>query len=435
VISFTQVKPQRLPGESNWGRVTLSAPCDIQLCIQPNIKPGIKSGFKLGVRLGLKLGLNLSIGYFFLLGHCLPIQASQTIFQTVSLPNHSVKLDWQLTVFPHLLLTQTIQAKQFFKPQPIILPTASHLNLSTFGLPVNFPSTLQLKSASQAQLLNLNFPNQQPVPVTQALAQLGVDDYFERAFYYYNQGHYNSAIAYYNRVLSIDSAYAEAYNNRANAYASLGEFLTAISDYSQALKYEHPEPGLVYYNRGNTYFDMGRYSEAINDYSAAIAAHNSHLELIYYNRGNANFLLQRYDSALADYDQAIEADPTYASAYNNRGNARFYLDDDLGAITDYTEALALTAETDREQRQQQYYNRANVYYDLGNYEQAIADYSAALALAPEHADALYSRAISQMFLGERRSALIDLQAAIVLYNQAGNVEWYQYAQDLFDRWQ
>ena len=275
------------------------------------------------------------------------------------------------------------------------------------------------------------------------LLQGGADDYFDRAYDYFDRGSLRSAISYYDRVLSLDPSYAEAYNNRGNAHADLGDYARAISDFTAALNYDHPDLGLIYYNRGNTYLEMGRYEAAIADFSDAIGRGGGRITLAYYNRGNANLALRRYNSAIDDFSQAIVRDAAYVQAYNNRGSARFYLENYADALEDYTAAIDLEYASDRASLtlRQAHYNRGNIYYQLGDYRRALADYSDALAVelldadSQQSADLFYRRALARMFLGERDAALADLDRAIELYDIAGSVEWVQNAQNLPDRWQ
>ncbi|TAF55929.1 MAG: tetratricopeptide repeat protein [Oscillatoriales cyanobacterium] len=299
---------------------------------------------------------------------------------------------------------------------------------------------LSLGSPFQGQAIDVA-----PLTRSPQVAQLATDDYFERASYYFEHGSLQSALSYYSRVLSLDPSYAEAYNNRANAHADLRQYPEAIADFSEALNYAHPDLGLIYYNRGNTYLEMGRYDEAIADFSDAIQQNYSRIALAYYNRGNANLFLRRYYSAIDDFNQAISHDPGYVEAYNNRGSTQVYLENFADAINDYSTAIDLeqTSPTSSKTLEQAYYNRANVYYQLGDHSRAVADYTAALTLnlpdlpsdQAQRADVLYGRALAYMFLGHRPEALIDLDQAIELYNQTGNVEWYQNTQMLRDRWQ
>ncbi len=102
---------------------------------------------------------------------------------------------------------------------------------------------------------------------------------------------YEQAIADYDQALALNPEYAEAYNNRGNAYADLGDYEQAIADYDQALAL-NPEYAEAYNNRGVAYASLGE-----------------------------------YEIAIADYDQAISLNPDYASAYINRGIIYIYQPD------------------------------------------------------------------------------------------------------------
>lgn len=62
---------------------------------------------------------------------------------------------------------------------------------------------------------------------------------------------------------------AQAYYNRANTYATLGQHDEALADYTQAISIV-PNLAQIYNKRGLTYHKLGRYNEALVDYTRAI---------------------------------------------------------------------------------------------------------------------------------------------------------------------
>ena len=80
-----------------------------------------------------------------------------------------------------------------------------------------------------------------------------------------------------------------AYNNRGFAYASKGDYDTAITNYNKALEFDP--------NDAWTYFQLG---------------------FAYSNKGN-------YDQAIADYTKAVELNPNNEIANNNLQNLQNYL--------------------------------------------------------------------------------------------------------------
>jgi len=63
---------------------------------------------------------------------------------------------------------------------------------------------------------------------------------------------YQKAIDDCSKAIELDPKNADAYNNRGNAYASLGEYQKAIDDCSKAIELD-PKNADAYNNRGNAY--------------------------------------------------------------------------------------------------------------------------------------------------------------------------------------
>ena len=62
-------------------------------------------------------------------------------------------------------------------------------------------------------------------------------------------GEYKSAISDFTTAIKLDPDYPAAYNNRGVAYGNLGEHRSAISDYTTAIKLD-PDYAKAYRNRG-----------------------------------------------------------------------------------------------------------------------------------------------------------------------------------------
>jgi tetratricopeptide (TPR) repeat protein len=118
------------------------------------------------------------------------------------------------------------------------------------------------------------------------------------------------------RLTSIGNPkYAEAYNNRANAYIRKGQYDKVISDCNKAIEL-NPRLAGAYYNRGLAYHQgKKQYDKAISDYNRAIKR-NPRLARAQ-TKG-------QYDKAISDFTKAIEINPSFAKAYNNRGVSYFY---------------------------------------------------------------------------------------------------------------
>jgi tetratricopeptide (TPR) repeat protein len=72
------------------------------------------------------------------------------------------------------------------------------------------------------------------------------------------------AITDYTSAIELDARYAKAYNNRGNAYATLGDLEQAVADYDRALELDD-SLDLTYFNRGVINYKLGNYEAAILD--------------------------------------------------------------------------------------------------------------------------------------------------------------------------
>ena len=137
--------------------------------------------------------------------------------------------------------------------------------------------------------------SQPPVALTTAA------DYFQRGDYDYDRGDCDAAIADYSQAITLDPAFAEAYNNRAYTYMMRQEYDRALPDLDRAIQLR-PDYAHALMNRGdiyNYYYQIDR-ARAIADYDRVIALgptamHDSsvcgHRWLAVHNGWNAGTLL------------------------------------------------------------------------------------------------------------------------------------------------
>ena len=121
-------------------------------------------------------------------------------------------------------------------------------------------------------------------------------------------GDYNSAIEDYTKALEKDASYAQAVFNRGNAYFSLRHYDLAMSDYSKALEADVKDAKALN-NRGAAWFKKGNLQSAMANYSMAIAAAPDDPDL-YLNRGKTYEALGEADKAREDFLQVKKLDPS-----------------------------------------------------------------------------------------------------------------------------
>jgi protein O-GlcNAc transferase len=130
-------------------------------------------------------------------------------------------------------------------------------------------------------------------------------------------GRFDSALASFDRALSIKPDYAEAFYNRGIVLLKIRRFDQALASYDQALAIR-PDYAEAHANRAVTLMELNRLEDALTDFGRALALRPDYAEA-FYNRGIALTRLERFEPALADYDSALAIVPDYPGALANRG--------------------------------------------------------------------------------------------------------------------
>ena len=247
------------------------------------------------------------------------------------------------------------------------------------------------------------------------------DAYNNRAVAYASKGDFDNAIKNHNTAIKLNPCQAGLYNNRGATYVDQKDFDNGIQNYNMAIQLD-PHYTEAYYNRGIAYDAKDAVDKAIIDYDAAIKLNPHHAEA-YNNRGIAYGRKDKLDNAIQDFNMAIQINPCHTEAYYNRGIAYANKNDFDNAIADYTIATKLRPDADAP-----YYNRGIAYFNKGEFNNAITDYTAALRINPHHASTYYNRGNAYFNKGEFDEAIRDYARAIRIdpyhanaYNNSGSV--------------
>lgn len=228
--------------------------------------------------------------------------------------------------------------------------------------------------------------------------------YWGRAIARRNLNKLSDAILDYKKVLKIDPKNISALEN-------LGDLFQQQGNYNEALEYFNKLIELVSNNA--RYYSKRAYQKGLlKDNKGAIEDLNKAIEIEptnsinFYNRGLAKNNLDNYKNAIEDYSMAIELDPENASAYANRGYAKGSLGDFEGAIEDYNIAINIEKNFIGA-----FLNRALIKYKIDDLEGAIRDSNKVLTLEENNKYALNTRGLAKYKLGDLKSGCIDLKRA------------------------
>ncbi len=191
-------------------------------------------------------------------------------------------------------------------------------------------------------------------------------------------GHYDEAIAVYDKSIQLKPDSSSAYNGLGWTLVKKGGPQGAVKGLLYLSKGIELEPGRAYqwYVRGLAYEHLGQFDHAISDYSKAIdlqprSAYFRWVRGVVYARRSQN------KSALADFSKAVDLDPLYTDGWFWRGNAHRRLGQRDMALGDYSTAIRLNP-----QFAECYCCRAEVLAEVGQWENAAADCSKIIELNP-----------------------------------------------------
>ena len=104
----------------------------------------------------------------------------------------------------------------------------------------------------------------------------------------------------------------------------MNELNKAISDYTNAIKI-NPKYAEAYNNRGNAFFKERNFEEAISDYTKALEI-NSNFIQSYRNRGIAYAKIRKTEEAVSDFKKYLKLNPSDPKALSLQTYIKRYSD-------------------------------------------------------------------------------------------------------------
>jgi tetratricopeptide (TPR) repeat protein len=212
----------------------------------------------------------------------------------------------------------------------------------------------------------------------------------------HQQGQLHSAGVHYEKTLERNPDHFGALINLAGVRRVEGQLADATALCERALRLEQQMPpetcdvGNLHTNLGNLYQLQGRMSESIACYRRALGSRPDDVEALC-NLGNALREQQQLDEALSCLQRAMELQPDAPATINNLG-ALYH---DLGRLSEAQRFFERAVEL--EPRNAKFH--ANLGTVLLDQHCAIECYERALRLQPDDSQALCSRGMSWLSLG------------------------------------
>lgn len=242
------------------------------------------------------------------------------------------------------------------------------------------------------------------------------DVYFRRASEYYNHDQYLRALSDVDNAIKYTPAsdkdmLYKAYSLRGNIYSMTGRHEEALNDFKKALQLD-PKSFVTIYEIANEEFETGDMAAAKADYKKLQRINPRNTEALV---GLTRIAIKEgYTEQAKDLmDQIVDLNPASAGSYIRRANLKKEIGDNTGAAEDLVMAISIEGNS----------RAVGELVSLANddYTAAYNGLSAAIRTAPNVALFYYLRATIAMAHYRYTSALDDFRTIINqnLYNFAG----------------
>lgn len=158
--------------------------------------------------------------------------------------------------------------------------------------------------------------------------------YLRRGNAFVELGQFQSAVDDFSALISINRRVAGYFDNRLQAYRSLGRYADALNDAETVVRMA-PGQAFAYRSRGLVYADTDRLDLAVDDFTTAISLDPANAGL-YVDRGRLLVRAGRMRDAVSDFGRALQIDGGAFDAYRERGLALVRLGESDGALADLT---------------------------------------------------------------------------------------------------
>ncbi len=233
---------------------------------------------------------------------------------------------------------------------------------------------------------------------------------------------YLTALDYFNKAVSIDKKYIEAYLELGNLYLLNEDYKNAKENYEKALTIDPNYPE-VNFALGEIEMRSGNYGDAAVFYEKAIKLDTTSNLKYYYQLGMAYNSLKDSVNTIKNLNKALQINPGYGLA--NYGLAMVY--NENGNYTKAIEQLtkAIDSKGSGLMPNLLYTERGITYLKLNDVDNAYKDFDFAIKINPNDTDSYLERGKILYHMGKDSLAFSDFAKVISIDEQKGEAYAYR----------
>lgn len=133
---------------------------------------------------------------------------------------------------------------------------------------------------------------------------------------------FSEAIEYFDRAISIDSTYSEAFLYRGLAYYELMQYEQSLNDLTRAYWLDARLEDQIHYYLGHVKAALHDFDGAIDHLTKAIQTEPDYA--VYFERGRAFYCIWLYDTAIIDFNASLRLNPNMNEAILYRAKTNYY---------------------------------------------------------------------------------------------------------------
>jgi tetratricopeptide (TPR) repeat protein len=139
--------------------------------------------------------------------------------------------------------------------------------------------------------------------------------WFEQGNVFIKNKGYSDAILAYDKAITLEPGYFEAWNGKADAL-NLAQHFTDALEVSDRVLILNPDYIQGWINRGYILYNLRRYDEELKAYETAITLNPASSEA-WFNKGYSLAGMKRYDEAIIAFKKVEALDPTFPNLAAN----------------------------------------------------------------------------------------------------------------------